>query len=128
MLKVIPKLNNLIVESLPLDNWYETLNSHGLDKEATALATGMNDRPAFPSGASTPKALQSLPYQKSSPFLQVPDRTPPQRGIERQARRDRARRRQASARTRRDPYRLQLHRLCTEPRQAMSPRWTLHRK
>jgi hypothetical protein len=80
MLKVIPKLNNLIVESLPLDNWYETLNSQGLDKEATPLATGMNGRPAFPSGASTPKALQSLPYQKSSPSLQVPDRTPPQRG------------------------------------------------
>jgi hypothetical protein len=80
MLKVIPELDELIVESLSLDNWYETLNSHGLDMEATALATAMNDRPACPSGASTPKALQSLPYQKSSPFLQVPDRTCLQRG------------------------------------------------
>ena len=80
MLKVVPKLDDLTVESLPLDDWCATLNYHGLEAEAASLVTVMNVRPILPEGASTPKALRSPSHQTSDPILQVPDRTPLQLG------------------------------------------------
>jgi len=59
MLKVIPKLDALTLETLPFQDWYELLLGHGMTIEAEDFRTAMINHPTLHSGASTPKGKHS---------------------------------------------------------------------
>jgi len=59
MLRVIPRLDALTLETLPFQDWYETLLRHGLDTEAETFCTAMKNHPTLHKGAVTPKDKRS---------------------------------------------------------------------
>ena len=65
MLKVIPTLDALILETLCAQDWYMTLKDHGMIDEAEAFHAAMDDNPSLHSDANTPKDKRST-YAQSS--------------------------------------------------------------
>lgn len=63
MLQVIPKLDALTLETLPFQEWYETLLGHSLTTEAEAFNTAMKNRPTLHKGAVAPKGKRSASLQ-----------------------------------------------------------------
>ena len=62
MLKVVPDLDALTLETLCVQDWYMTLVDHGMAAEAEAFDTAM-DKNQSESGASTPKGKRSASVQ-----------------------------------------------------------------
>lgn len=65
MLKVVPDLDALTLETLCVQDWYMTLVDHGMAAEAEAFDTAM-DKIQSESGASTPKGKRSASVQSRS--------------------------------------------------------------
>lgn len=78
MLEVIPDLDASTLQKVSFEDWYSTLNRHGMDSDAKALATALKGGIRTPSSLNLFRDTRSPSIPDSSAFYQVADRTPTQ--------------------------------------------------